>query len=133
MAVQIGEIIKELVHSNGLKAKFVAGYLSISESNLYDIYKRSSIDVDKLIKFSELFNTNLFIHYINKEPIKSMFGDQVFSLQEKISELENEITSKNEKIIDLTDLVQSQKKIIAFHESAAKENSVGNKKKTKAL
>lgn len=117
MAVHIGEIIHSLVRERGLKAKFVADYVSISESTLYDIYKRSSIDVDKLIKFSQLFNKNLFLYYIEEEPIKNMFDDQVLYLQQIVTELNNELEVKNSHIKHLTDLIETQKKVIALHEA----------------
>lgn len=126
MAVNIGEIIHNLIKERGLKVKFVADYASISESTLYDIYKRSSIDVDKLIKFSLLFNQNLFLYYLEEEPIKSMFGEQVQTLQTKISELLAELEIKNDNLKHLSELVDMQKKVIALHE--AKEIKGGQRK-----
>lgn len=126
MAVNIGEIIHNLIKERGLKVKFVADYANISESTLYDIYKRSSIDVDKLIKFSLLFNQNLFLYYLEEEPIKSMFGEQVQTLQTKISELLAELEIKNDNLKHLSELVDMQKKVIALHE--AKEIKGGQRK-----
>lgn len=117
MAVHIGEIIHNLIKERGLKVKFVADYVSVSESTLYDIYKRSSIDVDKLIKFSQLFNKNLFLYYLEEEPIKSMFDKQVLTLQQALEDLTNELEIKNSNIQHLSDLIETQKKVIALHES----------------
>ncbi len=126
MAVHIGEIIHNLIKEHGLKVKFVADYVSVSESTLYDIYKRSSIDVDKLIKFSQLFNKNLFLYYLEEEPIKSMFDKQVQILQQTVVELTNELEIKNESMKHLSDLIETQKKVIALHES--KEENYKTKK-----
>lgn len=117
MAVHIGEIIHNLIKERGLKVKFVADYVSVSESTLYDIYKRSSIDVDKLIKFSQLFNKNLFLYYLEEEPIKSMFDKQVLTLQQALEDLTTELEIKNSNIQHLSDLIETQKKVIALHES----------------
>lgn len=122
MAVHIGIIIHNLIKERGLKVKFVADFINVSESTLYDIYKRSSIDVDKLIKFSQLFNKNLFLYYLEEEPIKSMFDKQVLTLQQTVNELTSELEIKSENMKHLSDLIETQKKVIALHESK-EENS----------
>ncbi|HWV73243.1 MAG TPA: helix-turn-helix transcriptional regulator [Pseudosphingobacterium sp.] len=129
MAVHIGEIIHDLIKEKGLKAKYVADYISVSESTLYDIYRRSSIDVDKLIKFSQLFNKNLFLYYLEEEPIKSMFGKQVQILQTRILELETELDSKNEKIKDQLEMINTQKKVIALQEAKSQDVEEVSKRK----
>ncbi|WP_313240275.1 hypothetical protein [Sphingobacterium multivorum] len=127
MAVHIGKVIHDLVKERGLKVRFVADYVNVGESTMYDIYKRATIDVDKLIKFSQLLNKNLFIYYLDEEPIKSMFGQQVLLLQTTVDELRSEIENKNERIRSLTELTETQKKVIALQE--AKEDSTRSNKK----
>lgn len=122
MAVHIGEIIHNLIKDRGLKVKFVADFVNVSESTLYDIYKRPSIDVDKLIKFSQLFNKNLFLYYLEEEPIKSMFDKQVLTLQQAVDDLTNELEIKNSHMKHLSDLIETQKKVIALHESKEEHN-----------
>ena len=56
MAVVIGEVIHKLVKESGLKARVVAEYINVSESTLFGIYKRESVDIDKLILFSYFKN-----------------------------------------------------------------------------
>lgn len=130
MAIFIGKVIHELVKDSGLKAKVVADYVNISPSTLYGIYKRESVDVDKLILFSRLLNKNLFLHYLNEEPLKSMFSKDVASLQNRILELENELLAKNEKLNDLADIVDAQKKVISLHEGnlSTKTNKAGSRR-----
>ncbi|TQM49666.1 Homeodomain-like domain-containing protein [Arcticibacter tournemirensis] len=91
-------------------------------------YRRTTIDIDKLIRFSQLLNKNLFLYYLDEEPIKSMFGKEEQSLQKQIIELENELASKNEKLKDLTDIIEAQKKIISLYEVKS-ENTQRIKKK----
>lgn len=117
MAIHIGRIVYDLIKEKGLKAKAVADFVSVSQSSLFKIYKRESIDVDKLIRFSQLLNKNLFLYYLDEEPIKSMFGKEEQALQKQIIELENEVVSKNEKLKDLSDIIDAQKKIISLYEA----------------
>ncbi|TCD05853.1 XRE family transcriptional regulator [Pedobacter frigidisoli] len=128
MAFAIGKIIKDLVKQNGLKAKNVAQYINVSESTLYGIYNRQSVDIDKLILFSRLFNKNLFLYYLNEEPLKSMFSKDIVVFQNQIAELEKELLSKNGKIEDLLEIIANQKKLISFHEqSQVKTKNKSNK------
>jgi len=117
MSVVIGKIIHDLVKKKGLKAKAVAEYVNVSESTLFGIYKRNSVDIDKLILFSRLLDKNLFLYYLNEEPLKSMLSNDMIALQHRIGILENDLMAKTEKIKDLQDITESQKKVIALHEA----------------
>jgi transcriptional regulator with XRE-family HTH domain len=90
MSIHIGQIIKLLGKEKGLKAKAIANFVNVSESSLYKIYNRESVDMDKMIKFSRLFDRNLFLYYLNEEPLKSMFSKDVVMFQNQIAELERE-------------------------------------------
>ena len=127
MAFAIGKIIKELVKESGLKAKSVAHYINVSESTLYGIYNRQSVDIDKLILFSRLFNKNLFLYYLNEEPLKSMFSKDIVKFQNQIAELEREVSLKSNKIDDLLEIIANQKKVISFHESSKIKTKDKNK------
>lgn len=120
MTVNIGEIIHELVKERGIKAKVVAEYINVSESTLFGIYKRESVDIDKLILLSKLLNKNLFLYYLNEEPLKSMFDKDRLKLQNRVLELEFEVSTKDDKIKDLTHIVETQKKVIALQEKPSK-------------
>ena len=129
MAVVIGEVIHGLVKESGLKAKIVAEYINVSESTLFGIYKRESVDIDKLILFSRLLNKNLFLYYLNEEPLKSMFSKDMATLQNRILELETELGVKGEKLKDLTDIIETQKKVISLHEANVANKNVKAKAK----
>lgn len=116
MAIIIGKIIHNLVKKSGIKAKVVAEYVNISESTLFGLYKRESVDIDKLILFSKLLNHNLFLYYLNEEPLKNMFSQDMLVQQKRILDLEQELTAKNEKLKDLLDIIETQKKVISLHE-----------------
>lgn len=112
----IGKIIHDLVKKHGIKAKAVAEYINVSESTLFGIYKRESVDIDKLILFSRLFNTNLFVHYLNEEPLRSMLSKDNVQYEKLILGLKSELTSKDVKIKDLQEIITTQKKIISLYE-----------------
>lgn len=117
MAIAIGKIIHDLIKQRGLKAKSVADYINVSESTLFGIYKRKSVDIDKLILFSKLLEKNLFLYYLNEEPLKGMFSADIIIIQNRITALESELSTKNEKLRDLTDIIETQKKVIALQEA----------------
>jgi transcriptional regulator with XRE-family HTH domain len=129
MAVMIGKVIHELVKQSGLKAKVVAEYINVSESTLFGIYKRESVDIDKLNLFSRLLNKNLFLYYLNEEPLKSMFSKDMIALQNRILELETEVNIKGEKLKDLTDMIEMQKKVISLHEANSSNERLKTKRK----
>ncbi|MCO5946734.1 helix-turn-helix domain containing protein [Mucilaginibacter flavidus] len=129
MGVEIGSIIHGFVHEKGLKAKFVAEYVNVSESTLYDIYKRDSVDIDKLILFSKLLNKNLFLYYLSEEPLKSMFSKDIVTLQNRIIELETESNANGEKLKYLSDIIETQKKVISLHEEKTSIKKLTIKKK----
>lgn len=128
MGVIIGEIIHELIKKNGLKAKIVAEYVNVSESTLFGIYKRETVDIDKLILFSRLLNKNLILYYLNEEPLKSMFSKDMVALQNRILDLESELSLKGEKLKDLTDIIETQKKVISLHEANVSNKTVKAKR-----
>lgn len=129
MSVKIGKIIHELVKESGLKAKVVSEYINVSESTLFGIYKRESVDIDKLNLFSRLLNKNLFLYYLNEEPLKSMFSKDMLALQTRILELETELTQKGEKLKDLTEILEMQKKVISLHEANVSNKTLKTNRK----
>ncbi|MDT3401045.1 hypothetical protein [Mucilaginibacter terrae] len=131
MGVFIGLVIHELVKERGLKAKVVADYINVSESTLFGIYKRESVDIDKLILLSKLLNKNLFLYYLNEEPLKSMFSQDFISLQNKITELETDLRLKDDKLKDMIEIVDTQKKVIALQEANHKRSETKSKKSNK--
>lgn len=127
MSINIGEIIKLLGKEKGLKAKAIASFVNVSESSLYKIYNRQSIDMEKMIKFSKLFNKNLFLYYLNEEPLKSMFSKDIVLFQNQIADLEKDLNLKNGKIEDLLEIIANQKKLISFYEESQAKSKRGSK------
>jgi len=83
--------------------------------------------MDKMIKFSKLFDKNLFLYYLNEEPLKSMFSKDIVVFQDQIVNLEKELLSKNGRIDDLLEIIANQKKLISFHEQIQSKSKKGSK------
>lgn len=54
--IHIGKIIKEQVDLSPLSVYEIAEMLSCKRQNVYDIFKRKSIDTDLLIRLSKILN-----------------------------------------------------------------------------
>ena len=118
MAIHIGKNIHVLIKSKGIKAKTVARAINVSESSLYKIYNRKSIDIEKLIKFSQYLDANLFIHYFEQEPLKSMFMKENEELEIEIKALHAQLSQKEKRIRELEEINASQQRILNLLESA---------------
>jgi len=116
MTIHIGKIIHELIKEKGLKAKFVGKEINVSESTIYKIYRQETIDIDKLIRLSQVLNTNLFLHYLEQEPLKNMFNQTTEKLKSEIEILKNMIAQKDKRIKELEDITGSQQKVISLLE-----------------
>lgn len=61
--IHIGELIKEQMEVQGRTASWLAKSLSCTRINIYDIYKRNTIDTELLLKISQLLGYNFFQPY----------------------------------------------------------------------
>ncbi|GAB3349948.1 hypothetical protein GCM10027566_06730 [Arachidicoccus ginsenosidivorans] len=118
MEVHIGEIIKELAKTNNKETTDIANYLSTSVSNIYSIYNRETIDVDKLKILSEYFKVNLFKYYLESEPLKAIADSE-------INQLKNEIAILKKQIIEKEETIKDKKNIIAFLEEKLNKMNSG--------
>ncbi|MEY8759091.1 hypothetical protein [Chryseobacterium tongliaoense] len=104
----IGKIISRLTLEKSLNKDDILAYLNINESMLENIYDSPSVDIQTLINFSNLLQTNLFIYYRDHSLIENLFDDCITA---------QEIEQKNETIAHLTAIIAAQKKIISFYEA----------------
>jgi transcriptional regulator with XRE-family HTH domain len=118
MSIHIGKNIHSLIKSKGIKAKTVAKAINVSESSLYKIYKRKTIDIDKLLKFSQYLDVNLFIHYFEQEPLKSMFRKEAEKLTDEIKNLKLLLEQRDKRINELEGINASQQKILTLLENS---------------
>ena len=131
MTIHIGKNIHVLIKTKGIKAKTVARAINVSESSLYKIYNRKTIDIDKLIKFSQYLDANLFIHYFEQEPLKSMFLKENEEMTRKIKELQAINDQKEKRIRELEAINASQQRILQMLENAAEVELPAKKLKKK--
>jgi len=116
-AHHLGNVIRELVNAGDFNLKDVATYIDVSEEELEKIYDSSSIDVEKLIKLSELLQHNLFIYYLNNRVISNLFENQVNGLPPQISYLIEQLETKNDQIAQLKSLTETLRKTIEILET----------------
>ena len=91
----IGKEIKELVKKRGYTAEYMAKELNVSKPNVYDIYKRSSIDTGLLERLCQVLNYNFFSRYaIMYSTEKEKDLDKHY--KERIKELEHLLKEKDE-------------------------------------
>lgn len=114
--VHIGNIIHNLVTKSSYSVQEVADYMNMSRSNLFSIYKRAEIDNYKLAKFSELFATNLFEHYIDKSSIKQIFSSEFSELEVRIKELESQLQTRKQELLDKDEIIVMLKKVVSLYE-----------------
>ncbi len=61
--IHIGEIIKEELHRQGRSVTWLAGKLYCDRTNVYNIFKRKSIDTETLLRISALLEHDFFSYY----------------------------------------------------------------------
>ena len=64
--IHIGELIKAEVQRQGRSVSWLARELHCDRSNVYDIFKRQSIDTQQLLRISQLLGRNFFHCYIEE-------------------------------------------------------------------
>lgn len=63
--IHIGKIIESEVRRQGRSIDWIAKQLCYERTNIYNIFKRKSIDTDLLMKISSILNFNFFTVYYN--------------------------------------------------------------------
>ncbi len=64
--VNIGEIIRHELRRKRLTASWLATRLCCTRTNIYKIFKRTSIDTELLLRISNAIDTDLFSHYTKR-------------------------------------------------------------------
>ena len=60
MEIHFGQLIKDEFDRQGRRATWLAAELNCNRSNVYSIFKRENIDVETLIKLSQVLQHNFF-------------------------------------------------------------------------
>ena len=64
--VNIGEIIRHELRNRKLTASWLATRLCCTRTNIYKIFKRTSIDSELLLRISNAIGVDLFRHYTDQ-------------------------------------------------------------------
>jgi hypothetical protein len=101
----IGQLIKEHVESSNMEVTTFAKAINKERSNVYDIYKRDSIDTSLLKKIGHVLQYDFFQHLIEEETIAKI----------KISE----ITKKSKVLLEI-EISEDEMMRIGFDEKVLK-------------
>ena len=85
--IHIGERIKEVFEQRGMGITQFAKMLEFQRPNIYDIFKRKSIDIDLLRKISEIlaydFIEEVYIKSHPLQPTNPFLTNIIFQIQSK--------------------------------------------------
>ena len=106
----IGNIINALVLEKAVSEREIKDNLNLSASMLAAIYESRSVDIETLVNFSNLLQTNLLSYYVQHPLVKNFFGDH-------LAQQAQEIERKNETIAQQNAIIAAQKKVISIYEA----------------
>ena len=61
--IHIGSILRKYMYNHGISPQWLASKIGCNRSKIYKIYEKKSIDIDLLIKISEILNYNFLDEY----------------------------------------------------------------------
>ena len=91
----IGKEIKDVVKLRKLTADELASALNVSKPNIYDIYKRSSIDTGLLERLCKVLDYNFFSRYAAQYRTEKEIELDNYQ-KEQIKSLERQLKEKDE-------------------------------------
>ena len=66
----IGRIIEQVFHDQGRSASWLAEQLHCDRTNVYNIFKRESIDTALLVRISNILQHNFLQYYIQELDVR---------------------------------------------------------------
>ena len=91
----IGQEIRRVVKLRGLKVDELAKALNVSKPNIFDIYKRETIDTGLLERLCKVLNHNFFQPFSEKYQTETQ-KDSINIYKEQIDFLKNLVKEKEE-------------------------------------
>lgn len=87
--VHIGSEIARVVREKGMSITEFAGRICCHRKNVYDIFTRKSIDIDRLIRISEVLDYDFIreVYYADDEALAEEHSEHIFRLLYKEGEL----------------------------------------------
>jgi transcriptional regulator with XRE-family HTH domain len=116
MSIHIGQLIKEKVTEKRLSQEALGKMINTTKQNVGNIYKRRSIDTQLLLKLCAVLEYDFFEAFYTEEPLKSMRKKELDAFNTEINNLQNTIRQKDERIRDLEEIMNSNKKVISLLE-----------------
>jgi transcriptional regulator with XRE-family HTH domain len=116
MSIHIGQLIKEKVTEKRLSQEALGKMINTTKQNVGNIYKRRSIDTQLLLKLCAVLEYDFFEALYTEEPLKSMRKKETDAFNAEITALQTVIKQKDERIKDLEEIMNSNKKVISLLE-----------------
>lgn len=88
MSKIIGQLIKERVEAVNMEVTAFAKLINKERSNIYDIFKRDSIDTKLLKKIGQVLDYDFFQHLIEKETIEKLRIQEITKKSKVLLEVE---------------------------------------------
>lgn len=79
--IHIGNEIKQVVDKKGISIKKFGEKINCNRTNVYDIFKRTSIDTHLLIMISQALDYNFFELFVPNQPINGSSARFVFEIE----------------------------------------------------
>jgi transcriptional regulator with XRE-family HTH domain len=76
--IHIGSIIKQKLDESSMSIKNFADIINCDRTTVYDIFKRKSIDVERLIKISQALHFDFINEIYLKQPDRINTTDKIF-------------------------------------------------------
>jgi transcriptional regulator with XRE-family HTH domain len=116
MSIHIGQLIKEKVTEKRLSQEALGKMINTTKQNVGNIYKRRSIDTQLLLKLCTVLEFDFFDAFYTEEPLKSMRKKELDAFHTEVSNLQNILKQRDERIRDLEEIMNSNKKVISLLE-----------------
>ena len=116
MSIHIGQLIKEKVTEKRLSQEALGKMINTTKQNVGNIYKRRSIDTQLLLKLCTVLEFDFFEAFYTEEPLKSMRKKELDGFHTEVSNLQSLLKQRDERIRDLEEIMNSNKKVISLLE-----------------
>jgi transcriptional regulator with XRE-family HTH domain len=112
----MGEIVHKLIKDKKISAAAVAKAVSMSKSNVYKIYSRRVLDIDKMLNLSEVLGVNLFDYYYKDDRLKKVSNSLLYNLEQSLEEKTKQLASAEAEIARLNRENSHQSKLLIMME-----------------
>lgn len=110
--IHLGKLIQKEVQNLRLSYKDFGDLIHKNEKTVPNIFERSTMSIDLLIKISEALNKDFLNVFYYEEPMKSLRDDQVSQLNDQIQKLIEVINHLKKELLLTQALREAQKEII---------------------